>query len=97
MAGAAFRPARDLHFWITYIVCFAVGGYVPYKLVWMTPTKPSTLNEQTWNMVIRFGVGYFLMVTAWLVLCAAIMRASDGDPTVASGPEPEPIGAAPVS
>ena len=62
----------------------------------MTPTKPSALNEQTWSMVIRLGVGYLLMVTAWLVLCAAIMRASDGGAELASEAEPEPIAVTPM-
>ncbi len=92
--AAAFRPLRELRFWIVYFVCFIIGAYVPYKLVWMTPTKPSTLNEQTWSMVVRFGIGYLLLVTAWLLLCAAIMRA--GDAAGAGEPEPEPITATPV-
>jgi hypothetical protein len=79
-----------------YVVCFIFGAYVPYKLVWMIPTKPSTLNAQTWSMVIRLGGGYLLIVTAWLVLCAAIMRASDGDAALASEPEQEPIAVTPV-
>ncbi|MBZ5657876.1 MAG: hypothetical protein LAO56_21660 [Acidobacteriia bacterium] len=94
--SVAFRPLRELRFWIVYVVCFIVGAYVPYKLVWMIPTKPSTLNEQTWSMVARLGVGYLLMVTAWLVLCAAIMRACDGDAALASEPEQDPIAVTPV-
>jgi hypothetical protein len=95
-AAAAFRPLRELRFWMTYLVCFLIGAYVPFKIVWMIPTKPSTLNEQTWSMVARLGAGYLLMVTAWLVLCAAIMRASDGGAAVASEPEPAPIAVAPM-
>jgi len=96
LSAAAFRPLRELRFWIVYSVCFVIGAYVPYQLVWMTPTKPSTLNEQTWSMVVRFGVAYLLMVTAWLVLCAAIMRASNGDEAPATEPEPKPIAVAPA-
>jgi len=94
--AAAFRPLREVRFWIVYFFCFIIGAYVPYKLAWMTPTKPSPLNEQTWSMVIRLGVGYLLMVTAWLVLCAAIMHASDGDAELVREPEPEPIAATPA-
>ena len=93
---AAFRPLRELRFWIVYFVCFIIGAYVPYKLVWMTPTKPTTLNQQTWSMVLRLGVSYVLLVTAWLVLCAAIVRASDGGAALASEPAPEPVALTPV-
>ena len=92
----AFRPLRELRFWIVYFVCFTIGAYVPYKLVWMTPTKPTTLNQQTWSMVLRLGVSYVLLVTAWLVLCAAIVRASDGGAELASEPAPEPVALTPV-
>jgi hypothetical protein len=94
---AAFRPLREWRFWVVYFVCFTIGAYVPYRLAWMTPTptKVSTLNAQTWSMVFRLGIGYLLMVTAWLALCAAIMRASDGEATLVS--EPEPITAAPMA
>ena len=74
---AAFRPVREVRFWLTYLVCFVIGAYVPYTLAWMVPRKPSPLNEQTWSMVFRLGFGYLLLVTAWVVLCAAILRASD--------------------
>jgi hypothetical protein len=94
--SVVFRPLRELRFWIVYLACFIIGAYVPYKLVWMTPTKPSSLNQQTWSMVARLGVGYLLMVTAWLVLCAAIARAIDGDAARGSEPEQAPIAVSPV-
>ena len=96
-APAAFRPLRKLRFWIVYFVCFIIGAYIPYKLVWMVPTKPSSLNQQTWSMVIRFGISYLLVVSAWLVLCAAIMRASDGGAETVSEPESEPVALTPAS
>jgi hypothetical protein len=96
-SAEAFRPLRELHFWNMYFVCFIIGAYVPYKLVWMTPTTPSTLNEQTWSMVARFGVAYLLIVTAWLILSAAIMRATDGDAALASAPEQEPTTVTPMA
>lgn len=96
LSAAAFRPLRELRFWIVYFVCFVIGAYVPCKLVWMTPTKPSTLTEQTWSMVARFGVGYLLVVTTWLVLCAAIMRASDSDEEPAAEPESKPTAVTPA-
>ena len=93
-SSSAFRPLREIRFWILYFVCFIAGAYVPYKIVWMTPIRPSPLNQQTWSMAIRLGAAYLLIVTAWLVLCAAIMRASDGDAAPAS--EPEPVAVTPM-
>lgn len=78
----AWRPFRNIHFWITYGICFLIGAYVPYKLAYMTPAKASALNAQTWSMVMRLGIGYLLLVTMWLVLCAAMARATAGHTTV---------------
>jgi len=94
-SAAAFRPVREARFWLTYLVCFVVGAYLPYTLAWMVPKKPSPLSVQTWSMVVRLGFGYGLLVTAWIVLCAAIMRASAIEPAAASRPEPVPIAAHP--
>jgi len=42
---------------------------------------------------LRLGFGYLLLVTAWVVLCAAIMRASGGEKAVTkTEPEPVPMG-----
>jgi hypothetical protein len=90
----AFRPLRSLHFWMLYAAIFLVCAYVPYKLAWMTPTQASSLNAQTWSMVIRLGVAYLLVVTGWLVLCAAIARAT-GEAIRAPAAEAEPISAMP--
>jgi hypothetical protein len=84
-AANAWRPVRNIHFWITYAVCFLVGAYFPYKLAYMTPMKPSPLSAQTWSMVMRLGVGYLLLVTMWLVLCAAMASATVGRRTVEEG------------
>ena len=90
--AAAFRPVREVRFWLTYLICFVIGAYMPYTLAWMVPRKPSPLNEQTWSMALRLGFGYLLLVTAWVILCAAIMRASDGDgESVTTHSEPEPM------
>ena len=74
-----FRPIRMLRFWIAYFICFVIGAYLPCRLVWMVPRRPSPLNEQTWSMATRFGLAYILLITAWFVLCAAMMRASDDE------------------
>lgn len=87
---AAFRPFRRWRFWLTYLVCFVLGAYIPFTLAWMVPRKPSPLSDQTWSMVLRLGFGYLLMVTAWVILCAAIMRASSGEETM-SKTEPVPV------
>jgi hypothetical protein len=74
-SAAAFRPIRELRFWIAYVVCFLIGAYLPYTLAWMVPQKPSSLIAQAASMTGRLGFGYLLAVTAWVVLCAAIVRA----------------------
>jgi hypothetical protein len=88
---AAFRPTREVRFWIVFLICFLVGAYVPYTLVWMVPRKPSSLTAQTWSMVLRLGFAYLLLVTTWVVLCAAIMRASDDEQPVVREPDPASI------
>lgn len=75
ISAAAFRPIRKVRYWLTYPICFVIGAYVPYLLAWMLPSKASSLSTQTWSMALRLGFGYLLLVTAWLVLCATIMRA----------------------
>jgi heme/copper-type cytochrome/quinol oxidase subunit 4 len=92
---AALRPVRELRFWVAYLVCFVVGAYAPYTLAWMVPKKPSSLSAQTISMVVRLGIGYLLLVTAWVVLCAAIMRAGDGEQEAKMEREPAPILAQP--
>jgi hypothetical protein len=89
-SAAAFRLIRRWRFWLAYAVCFVVGAYVPYYVAWMVPRKPSPLRDQTWSMVLRLGFGYLLLVTAWVVLCAAIMRARGGLESVREA-EPEPL------
>jgi len=74
-SAAVLRPIRRWRFWLAYLVCFVVGAYFPYYLAWMVPRKPSPLSDQTWSMVLRLGFGYLLLVTAWVILCAAVMRA----------------------
>jgi hypothetical protein len=75
ISAAAFRPIRELRFWTAYVVCFLIGAYLPYTLAWMVPQKPSSLFAQAVSMTVRLGFGYLLAVTAWVVLCAAIVRA----------------------
>jgi heme/copper-type cytochrome/quinol oxidase subunit 4 len=94
-SAAVFRPIREVRFWLAYLICLVVGAYVPYRLAWMVPRKPSPLSRQEWSMALRLGVGYMLLVTAWVVLCAAIMRVSAGENKVAR--EPEPVRAIPTS
>ena len=94
-SAAAFRPIRAVRFWLAYLVCFLVGAYVPYRLAWMVPRKPSPLNAQEWSMALRLGFGYLLLVTAWVVLCAAVMRASGSEEAAFSGSKQTPILAQP--
>jgi hypothetical protein len=94
---AALRPVREVRFWLAYLICFLMGAYVPFVLAWMVPREPSSLTAQTWSMIFRLGIGYLLLVTAWVVLCAAIMRASAGDQRADKEVEPAPIRTTPVS
>jgi hypothetical protein len=96
-SAAALGPIREVRFWLAYLICFLMGAYVPFRIVWMVPRKPSPLSAQEWSMALRLGFGYILLVTAWVVLCAAIMRASVGEETGARGSEPAPVGAIPTS
>lgn len=92
-AAAALRPIRRWRFWLAYLVCFVVGAYFPYYLAWMVPRKPSPLSDQTWSMVLRLGFGYLLLVTAWVILCAAVMRASvEPESVTKSQPGPLEVG-----
>jgi len=75
-SAKAWRPLREWRFWVLYAVCFVIGAYVPYKLAYITPDKPSSLSAQTSSMIFRLGIGYLLLVTMWLVVCAAIAKAT---------------------
>ena len=82
VSGTVVRPIARLSFWIAYGVCFVIGAYIPYTLAWMVPIRPSQLNHQEWSMVLRLGSGYLLLVTAWVVLCAAMMIAFEGEGSI---------------
>jgi hypothetical protein len=96
-SAAILRPMREVRFWLAYLICFLIGAYVPFVLAWMVPREPSSLNAQTWSVIFRLGIGYLLLVTVWVVLCAAIMRASEGDESADKEIEPAPIHPTPVS
>jgi hypothetical protein len=78
----AFRPLRELRFWAVYIACFVVGMYIPYRLANISPKESASLHYQTGSMVLRLGIGYLLLVTAWLVICVAITRVVHDTPDV---------------
>jgi len=78
----AFRPVRELRFWAVYIVCFVVGMYVPYKFANVIPKENASLHYQTASMVARLGIGYTLLVTAWLVVCSAMARVLESEQEV---------------
>jgi hypothetical protein len=82
VSSRALHPIRSFRFWLIYAICFFLGAYLPFKLAWMTPSPSSlsSLSQQTWSMVLRLGLGYVLLVTAWLVLCATITHASGDEP-----------------
>jgi hypothetical protein len=89
VSAAAFRPIRRWRFWIVYLACFVIGAYIPFTLAWMVPRKSSPLSDQTWSMALRLGFGYLLLVTAWVILCAAIMRGSAGEDAKRPAERPE--------
>ncbi len=89
-SAGGWRPVREWRFWILYAVCFVIGAYIPYKLAYMTPMRVSSLSAETWSMVVRLGLGYLLFVTMWLVLCAAIARATE-NPRKVDVHEPVPV------
>jgi len=74
---AALRPVRSLRFWVMYVLCFAIGMYVPYRLAFVEPQEHASLHSQTVSMMARLGIGYVLLVTAWMVVCSAIGRAME--------------------
>ncbi|MGZ5141259.1 MAG: hypothetical protein ACXWCX_25955, partial [Burkholderiales bacterium] len=76
---SAFRPLRELRFWALYIVCFGIGMYVPYRLANVIPKENASLHYQTGSMIARLGIGYLLLVTAWLVVCSAMTRVAEGE------------------
>ena len=84
-SASAWRPVREWRFWTLYSICFVIGAYVPYKLAYMTPTRPSPLSTQTWSMVVRLGAGYLLFVTMWLIVSAAITHAMADPKNVEEG------------
>ena len=75
----AFRPIRSLRFWILYIVCFVVGLYLPYRLANVVPKEHASLHYQTTSMAARIGIGYLLLIAAWLVVCSATTRTIKGE------------------
>jgi len=76
----AFRPLRELRFWGVYVVCFAIGMYVPYVLANVVPREDASLHYQTASMIGRLGISYLLLVTAWLVICSAMTRVLEEEP-----------------
>jgi len=95
ITAAAYRPIREVRFWLAYVVCFLIGAYVPFTLAWMVPRKAAPLSAQEWSMALRLGAGYMLLVTAWVVLAAAIMRASGGEEPITTESKTAPVLAQP--
>lgn len=72
-AGAARSGLKGLWrggskvFWLEYLVALVLGFYIPSLLMGRIP-KLSGTAAQILSFVVRFGVAYVLMVTAWLAV-----------------------------
>jgi hypothetical protein len=54
-------------YWAVYLVFFAIGIYIPYRIIWWLPDM-ETMAGEFLSMAIRFGLAYLLSVSAWLLL-----------------------------
>jgi len=89
VAAAGLKPRRMAHslrvlkrlsYWLWVIVLAAVGGYLPYKLIWWIPDT-TTLTKQSWSAGLRFFLAYLILISAWVaLLLVAGTRAEQEDP-----------------
>jgi hypothetical protein len=54
-------------YWFWLAILLLVGIWVPYKLVWWIPSL-QTLRQQTWSVGGRFGLAYFVAISAFIVV-----------------------------
>jgi hypothetical protein len=72
-AGFGQRAMQSRHvlkrplYWVWFCVLVFAGVYVPYKLVWWTPSVDD-LRKQAWSMGLRFFAAYVIVLTAWIAL-----------------------------
>jgi hypothetical protein len=72
-AGAARNGTRGMWrrgrrvFWLEYLLALGLGFYLPGVLMSWVP-KLSETTAQVMSFVLRFGVAYALIITAWLAV-----------------------------
>lgn len=72
-AGAALNGASGVWhrgrkvFWIEYLIALGVGFYLPGVLMGWVPKLTGT-GAQVLSFVLRFGLAYVLIITAWLAV-----------------------------
>lgn len=69
-AWALFRRER---FWLDYVALFALGAYLPGRLIWWVP-EVTGLTAEAASLVARFLAAYLLAVTAWVILLSLAAR-----------------------
>jgi hypothetical protein len=80
-----FRASRV--FWLQYLIALVIGYWIPALLMHWVPNLSGTA-AQVASFVLRFGIAYLLMVTAWLAVAffsaRAGVRTIEGVSTVAA-------------
>jgi len=71
--AAAWKVFRRGRYWVSYLVLFALGIYVPVQLVHWVPEVES-FGSQAASLVARFLAAYLMVVTAWLLLASLLGR-----------------------
>jgi hypothetical protein len=72
-AGAAMDGTRGIWrragrvFWVEYVIALVAGFYVPSLLIHWVPRLTGT-SAQVASFVLRIGIAYVLMITAWLAV-----------------------------
>lgn len=75
--GPALRRAWTLfrreRYWLDYVALFALGAYLPGRLVWWAP-EVTGMTAEAVSLLIRFLAAYLLAVTFWLLLVSLVGR-----------------------
>ncbi len=71
--AVAWRVFRRGHYWVSYLVLFVLGIYIPVQLVNWIPEVES-FGGQAASLAARFFAAYLLFITAWLVLASLLGR-----------------------
>jgi hypothetical protein len=72
-AGAARKGLRGMWqrgrkvFWLEYLIALGLGFYIPSMLMGWVPKLTET-TAQVMSFVLRFGVAYVLIISAWLAI-----------------------------